>query len=340
MEVLVPYTPVPQEGFHVEQQTLLQSLLKVHLRQRGESPNLVWLTTPMAWPLAQSLQGAGWVYDCGDELSGFVNAPPQMAALESCLLSAADLVFTASASLALPRQQLAGPRLHLLPNAVDSRHFVPPPPEAADWATDEAARITAHLPPGPRLGYAGAVDDRVDLALLNHLAQARPDAQFVMVGPVFKIDDSALPRAPNLHWLGHAPYAVMPAMMAQWQVGLLPFLVQLSTQHALPLKALEYLAMGLPVVSTPLEELGKLQGLGAVVASGADDFLAACDEAIARPPVRPHNAKRFRRAWPSWNTVASQAQALLLTLDNTQTSQCSFPCSIKDHAVGLGSALV
>jgi glycosyltransferase involved in cell wall biosynthesis len=322
IDVLVPHTPLPHEGFHATQQNLLQSLLKAHLHKHGETPALLWLSTPMAWPLAQSLQAGGCVYDCGDELSGFINAPSQMAALESSLLQTADFVFTASTSLARSRQHLAGARLHVLPNAVDCKHFVPPRATTTDWATEEAARFTAHLPAGPRLGYAGAVDDRLDLALLNDLSRARPDAQFVMVGPFLKMQDSALPRAPNLHWLGPAPYAIVPALMGQWQAALLPFLVQRSTENALPLKALEYLATGLPVVSTGLHELVQLKNLGVVVTSQASDFLAACDDAVqgaVSNALRRQRAWHARRVLPSWKNAAAHAQALLLTLDKTPT---------------------
>ena len=71
--------------------------------------------------------------------------------------------------------------------------------------------------PGPRLGYYGVIDERLDLALIEHLADARPHWHIVMVGPVVKIDPDRLPQRPNLHWLGMQDYATLPTW---WQAGI------------------------------------------------------------------------------------------------------------------------
>jgi glycosyltransferase involved in cell wall biosynthesis len=96
------------------------------------------------------------------------------------------------------------------------------------------------------------VDERMDLELVRALAEQRPDWRFVMIGPVAKIDPDALPRLPNLHWLGGKAYAELPAYLSGWDAGFMPFALNESTRFISPTKTPEFLAAGLPVVSTPV----------------------------------------------------------------------------------------
>ncbi|MCY7314253.1 MAG: hypothetical protein LH480_01100, partial [Rubrivivax sp.] len=166
----------------------------------------------MAWPLAQALQPGSVIYDCADELSGFSGAPRELLKLEAALLAAADRVFVTSPALATARAAAAGPCRHpplsLLLNRVDPDFAARSP--GGGWAYEEAAGLIGRLPPlregGVRAGYAGAIDERLDLPLLAALADARPQWQFLITGPVSKIDPQALPQRPNMHWLGPQPY--------------------------------------------------------------------------------------------------------------------------------------
>ena len=251
LEVLVPHLPGGGRGFDPAQHQLLQTLLQAWWRTRSLGRPLAWISTPMALPLAQALRPRALVLDCADELAGFLYPPPALAAFETAALAQADLVLAAGAALARPRVAAAGSRLRLLPNGADARHFRPRGPVSGSWEAAEAAllRPTAL---GPQLGYAGVIDERIDLSLLAALADARPHWQLVLVGPVVKIDPARLPRRPNLHWLGEQLYRVLPGLVSCWRVALVPFVDNLATRHASPLKLLEALAAGLPVVATGL----------------------------------------------------------------------------------------
>jgi UDP-galactopyranose mutase len=137
--------------------------------------------------------------------------------------------------------------------------------------------------PGPRLGFYGVIDERIDLPLLDHLAASRPDWQIVMVGPVVKIDEADLPRRPNIHYLGGKSYHELPAYLAGWDVAMMPFAINEATRFISPTKTPEYLAAGRPVVSTPVRDVvrhyGTLQGVR--IADTAEAFVQACDEAMA-----------------------------------------------------------
>ena len=98
--------------------------------------------------------------------------------------------------------------------------------------------------PHPRLGFFGVIDERFDVALLGALARLRSDWQFVMIGPVVKIDEATLPRLPNIHWLGCKPYSDLPRYLAGWNVGLMPFALNASTRFISPTKTPEFLAAG------------------------------------------------------------------------------------------------
>jgi glycosyltransferase involved in cell wall biosynthesis len=110
----------------------------------------------------------------------------------------------------------------------------------------------------------------------------RPDWTFVMVGPVVKIGEDELPRRHNICYLGSKTYEQLPAYLAGWDVALMPFAMNESTQFISPTKTPEYLAGGKPVVSTPIRDVvrhyGQLEGVQ--IASTAEEFVAACDKAL------------------------------------------------------------
>ncbi len=133
----------------------------------------------------------------------------------------------------------------------------------------------------PRLGYFGLIDERIDLDLIDALAAARPAWQVVMVGPLVRIDRRSVPRRANLHWLGRQTYQRLPHLLAQWDVALMPFVVNDATRFVNPSKALEYMAGEKPVVSTPLPDVVSLYGDMVRIARGAHEFVDHCAAALA-----------------------------------------------------------
>ena len=103
-----------------------------------------------------------------------------------------------------------------------------------------------------------------------------------MIGPVVKIDPATLPRRSNIHWLGMKDYADLPVYLAGWDVALMPFAINDSTRFISPTKTPEYLAAGLPVVSTPIRDVERQYGdLGLVrIESTSDGFLSAVEQAM------------------------------------------------------------
>jgi UDP-galactopyranose mutase len=241
----------------------------------GQPRDLIrWYYTPMMLGFSRHLEAVCTVYDCMDELANFKFAPPELAQLERELFDLADVVFTGGYSLWEAKRD-RHPNIHPFPSSVDVPHFAKARQDRPEPA-DQAAL------PAPRLGFYGVVDERMDLALLDALAQARPEWSLVIVGPVVKIDPATLPRHPNLHYLGGKTYDELPDYLGGWDVALMPFAINEATRFISPTKTPEYLAGGRPVVSTPIVDVVRHYGdLEAVkVAGAAQDFIAACDAAM------------------------------------------------------------
>jgi glycosyltransferase involved in cell wall biosynthesis len=165
--------------------------------------------------------------------------------------------------------------------------------------SDPAAQ--AHVP-HPRVGFAGVIDERLDAALLEQAATRMPDVQFIMIGPVVKIDSADLPRRPNIHWLGPKSYAELPAFMAHWDMGWMPFALNAATRYISPTKTPEFLAAGLPVVSTAIVDVVRTYGAqGLVQIADAEDIEERIREALGNPKDLLRNSVDAYLATMSWD---------------------------------------
>lgn len=251
--------------------TLLDELLALH----GGSKPVLWFYTPLMFSFAQHVDAAAVIYDCMDELANFKFASPQLKASEQALIRRADAVFTGGYSLFEAKAHLHD-NIHPFPSSVDVKHF------GAARGSTLSAQDQAGIK-GPRLGFYGVIDERLDLGLIAALAKAKPDWSIVLVGPVAKLSAEELPRATNIHYLGQRNYADLPAYLAGWDVALMPFAMNEATRFISPTKTPEYLASGRPVVSTPINDVvrhyGDLEGV--FMADTAAAFIAACEKALA-----------------------------------------------------------
>jgi len=312
VEVWVPHTAVPFAGFHDDQIAVLQPLLASRLKAEGRRCDAAWLYTPMALPLLRAIEPRCVVYDCMDDLASFKDAPRQLRQRESALMLRAALVMTGGPSLYQSRRD-AHANVHCLPSSVDAAHFDPARLDPASVEAAEAERLQGGLP-RPRLGYFGVIDERLDIALIERLADRRPDWQIVLAGPVVKIDADALPRRSNLHWLGMQPYTRLPYLLAGWDVALMPFALNEATRHISPTKTLEYMAGEKPVVSTSVRDVISLYGHVVEVAHTHEQFIHACDHLIDEAPsARLGRTARMLSAvaTQSWDKVAESVHGLL-----------------------------
>jgi UDP-galactopyranose mutase len=313
VRIVVPHLPqgMPEDA----REAALKRLLDAHLASvRG--PLIAWYYTPMMLPFSKHVTPDVTVYDAMDELSKFKFAPEHLLDYEQELIDRADLVFTGGSSLYEAKKDRHA-SVHCFPSSVDRAHFCKSRARQFDPADQEDL-------PKPRLGFYGVIDERFDTELLAKAAEMRPDWSFVMVGPVVKISDEDLPKRPNIHYLGPKTYAELPAYLSGWDVALMPFAMNESTQFISPTKTPEYLAGGKPVVSTPIKDVvrhyGELEGVK--IASTAEEFVAACEEALklAHDPESGWLAEAdLMLSSSSWDTTQARMAGLIADLMGLRT---------------------
>jgi UDP-galactopyranose mutase len=134
-----------------------------------------------------------------------------------------------------------------------------------------------------------------------------------MIGPVVKIDPAALPQAPNLHWLGGRDYRDLPDHLAHWDLGFMPFALNESTRFISPTKTPEFLAAGLPVVSTPVTDVVRDYGDAGLVEIAADaaGMAKRLEMLLHRPRAAWLARVDARLAAGSWDRTWSQMAGLV-----------------------------
>lgn len=234
-----------------------------------------WVFNPAAALVAGTLGEDMLIYYCVDEYAAFTGvAGTSMATLEGQLLAKADLVITSSERL-LTSKRVQNPNTKLVRHGVDWNHF-----NTALHAVTQIPRDIAHLS-APVLGYFGLIaEDWVDVGLIAHVARQLPHASIVMLGKI-DMDVSALRRLPNVHLLGRRPYDSLPSYCKAFDAALIPFPINTATLNANPLKAREYLAAGLPVISTAIPEVEVLGSCR--IGRDHDAFVAEIQAALQDP---------------------------------------------------------
>jgi UDP-galactopyranose mutase len=276
VHVVVPHLPERARENREEQEALLQALLARLFAEHRIREHALWFYTPMALGWTRHLKPLAIVYDCMDELSAFKFAPAELRDREAELFRRADLVFTGGQSL-YEAKRGRHPHVYAFPSGIDREHFG----RAREITREPEDQVNI---PHPRLGFFGVVDERFDLELLDGLSQLRPDWQFVIIGPVVKIDPEELPRRDNIHYLGGKSYKELPSYLAGWDVATLLFARNEHTQFISPTKTPEYLAAGKPVVSTSIRDVVRPYGETGLVriADDAEKFAAAAEELMKR----------------------------------------------------------
>ncbi len=231
---------------------LLQFQVKRAMRGLAFQRPINWVFIPPAGIVAGSLREDMVIYQCVDEYAAFTGVPSRsLAKLEEQLLRRADLVIVSAERLYHAKAQV-NPNTILVRHGVDHPHFR----RALDPATVVPPEL-AHLP-RPILGFFGLLADWVDMELVAHVARRFPHGSVVLIGKA-TTDVSLLEGLPNVHLLGRKQYRELPAYCKGFDVALMPFRINELTLNANPLKVREYLASGLPVVSTPIPEVEVLE---------------------------------------------------------------------------------
>ena len=275
-----PFTFLPHRNFPLARTKLfgLNSLrftlpsVKWWLKRNGwDDVDLLWVTSADLVTLPKMLNYKGLVYRITDNMTGFAHIPANFREVEEKILRRADIVIATSRAVA-QRTKYLNKNTYYLANAVDLERYKMAEPSPL---LESISR--------PRIIYIGSLEYWVDYELLCAVAELRQDYNFVIVGPPPLRSSSnyaKLKHQNNIHLLGGIPPSQVPGLLKSAEVAAIPFRLTPLTHDVSPLKLYEYLAAGLPVVSTPLREV-KTSEAPVIFAESEHEFARGIDDALA-----------------------------------------------------------
>jgi len=298
--IVVPHLP---HRVRELQNEILEGLIAQLLSTIPTRNLYLWYYTPLALSFTRKLACDARIYDNMDELSGFLGASVDILQMEEEMFQKAVIVFTGGQSLFDAKRHRHN-NIYAFPSSIDAAHFR----QARSLRADSASRKR------PQIGFFGVIDERMNIALVRELASLRPAWDINMLGPIAKIDPDSLPRATNIHWLGMKSYDDLPAHLAQWDIGIMPFAINASTKYISPTKTPEFLAAGLPVVSTVIHDVVHPYGdMGLVeIADTASAFVDACERLLHRPGEQWLTKVDRFLAQNSWDKTWNGMEKLML----------------------------
>lgn len=300
---------IPFNGFpgirRINRMTVKRTIKKL-LAELAMNAPIVITTFPCTCDFVGEFGESVHVYYCVDD---FVNWPGVnhrlISSMEDELIARSDLVL-ASADVLCEAKERNGIRPVLLAHGVDFDHFY------AGMTSAECPERLRNVP-GPIIGFFGALSAWLDYDLLVDLATQRPSWSFVFIGPI-DTDVSMLADISNIHLVGKVSYDMLPVYAACFTVGIIPFKVNELTKSVNPLKLMEYLSLGIPVVSTYMPEVAKYAEIVAV-ARNHQEFLAFIDNILERD-TEDHKRKRLETARAhSWSAVAEKFSSLVIEIE-------------------------
>jgi glycosyltransferase involved in cell wall biosynthesis len=264
---------------------------------------LIWTYHPYMLSALEYFRKSQLIYHCVDDLSGIPRIDKSFCIEETKLIEKSDIVFVTSQTL-LERSISINPNSYYFSNVADIKHF-------------KTSRYNIQLPreydqiKTPRIGYVGALSDyKIDFNLLLKIVDMRPDWSWVLIGS--EIEGQSNPTVAelfnkkNVYFLGDKPYDQLPKYLSGFDVGLLPQLINQYTDSMFPMKLYEYLAAGVPVVSSKLKIFSNdIPGV-LVVESSEFSFVGAIEKQLVRGRFKDSELMEYLedKTWSSrWNKM-------------------------------------
>ena len=278
--------------------------IKRTMRRLGFKNAINYTFLPSAALLAKQLGEEYLIYHCVDEYAAFsdISSEPILA-LERELLQKSDLVVVSAEKL-LADKQHENPNTHLVRHGTDWQHFRKSLDPELELPSDVADL------PRPIIGFHGLLADWIDFELIKKIAERFAHGSVVLVGkvaPDAESKASVLRDLKNVQFLGRKPYDELPAYCKAFDVALNPFTINDLTLAANPLKVREYLAAGLPVVSTDIPEARVLDDV--LVGADAQDFIKKIETAIASKKSREEISDAIKHE--SWEAKVEELREVI-----------------------------
>lgn len=284
-------------------QTFLARQVRKAMKNLGMKNVINMVFNPAAGMIAGRLDESELIYYCVDEYTAFTGASNGLKEIEDDLFRRADLVVVSAENL-LDKKKHFNRNTHLIRHGTDWRHF--------RTALDSELVIPADVAdlPRPLIGFHGLLADWVDYELIKKVAEHFRGGSVVLVGKIAVDAEQKvkiLNDVPNVHFLGRKPYSELPAYCKAFDVALNPFAINELTLAANPLKVREYLAAGLPVVSTDIPEVRVLADC--LVGTDHADFVAKIESALADPKSREEVSDAISHE--SWEAKVDELRVLI-----------------------------
>jgi glycosyltransferase involved in cell wall biosynthesis len=301
----------------------LKRAIRKGLQQVGGGRPIVITGTPPSISVVGQLDEIASIYICMDDWAHIPGVSPKMLLpLERRLLDEVDVMIATARALTKLKVPKTG-HVHHLPQGVNYEHFQRPRPVPADLAAF----------PRPWIGFAGGVGPALDLDVIHAVAAAFPEGSVLLVGP--EQPNLGEIRASNVHRLGARPYAELPAYVQAFDVGMIPYVRNEWTESVDPLKLLEYLASGIPVVSTSLPEVHKYSAQVSISSDPAvfTDYVKA---AVAEGKSRGLAARQALAAANTWQARAEEFERIMNEVVAAKLGTAVTPAVRSPHVVLAG----
>jgi|26BtaG_2_1085354.scaffolds.fasta_scaffold00129_10 glycosyltransferase involved in cell wall biosynthesis len=318
IEEPIPFNDHEPLGYEFEEISRTLHILRPKVRSISEiskvlenlsikkSATIGWFYSAAFSDLIPEFNFANIVYDCMDELSLFKGAPKELIDQEKYLMAQANIVFTGGSALYESKNQ-GHSNVHCFPSSVDRAHF-------------EKAKDNIPIPedikniPRPIVGYFGVIDERIDYDLLQKTAKSLPNISFVMIGPLAKVGEEDLPRESNIHYLGMRSYGELPHFLKAFDIAMMPFALNDATKYISPTKTLEYMAAGVPIISTAVKDVVRHYNNCIYLVGSPEKFSKSIQQILYEK--KDEREKEFEAilSKTSWNNTVEEMNKLINVL--------------------------
>lgn len=287
-------------------QKKISACVRARMAEAGFEKPVLWCYSPVSADVVDRIPHSALVYDCVDRHSAYggLMDPALVDAMELELAGKADMVFATAESLA-ERLRTVNPRAMFLPNGANYELFR----HAAEPGEVPEDMKGLH---GPVFGFVGALQECIEYNFAASAARARPAWNFVFIGRENPgVDLSGLRGLPNVHFLGLKPHDQLPRYIARFDACLNLFASSALSKDVSPLKFYEYLATGKPIVSTPQPDQILQFAPLLHIARTADEFIAACEEALEDTGPERMAARMEEGRKSSWDARVEEMERVL-----------------------------